>query len=83
MLYFSNLSDLTYAFRIFPTKLVQSIEWTELKHPFFLETALKPLRIGVKFIEIPAHWKARTEGIPQNPFLIILNTLKLYGTIVS
>lgn len=63
-----GLSDLTYAFRIFPTKLMQSIEWEELKHPFFLETALKPLRLKVKFIEIPAHWAARTEGVSQNSF---------------
>ena len=68
LFYFSTLSDLTYAFRIFPTKLMQSIEWEELKHPFFLETALKPLRLGVKFIEIPAHWTARTEGVSQNSF---------------
>ena len=68
LLYFTSLSDLTYAFRIFPTGLMQNIEWTEFKHPFFLETALKPLRLGVKFIEIPAHWKARTEGVSQNSF---------------
>lgn len=68
IMYFSNLSDLTYAFRIFPTELMQEIEWEELKHPFFLETALKPLRLGVKFIEIPAHWKARSEGVSQNSF---------------
>ncbi len=68
LFYFSSLSDLTYAFRIFPTKLMQGIEWEELKHPFFLETALKPLRLGVKFIEIPAHWTARTEGVSQNSF---------------
>lgn len=66
--YFSGLSDLTYAFRIFPTNLVQQIKWEELKHPFFLETALKPLRLGVKFKEIPAHWVARTEGVSQNCF---------------
>lgn len=66
--YFSSLSDLTYAFRIFPTELMQSIDWQELKHPFFLETALKPLRLGVKFVEVPAHWEARTEGVSQNSF---------------
>lgn len=69
LFYFTKLSDLTYAFRIFPTALMKSIRWEELKHPFFLETALKPLRLGTKFIEIPAHWKARTEGISQNSFL--------------
>lgn len=69
LFYFSALSDLTYAYRIFPTKLMQSIKWEELKHPFFLETALKPLRLGVKFIEVPAHWVARTEGVSQNSFM--------------
>lgn len=69
LFYFTDLSDLTYAFRIFPADLMQSIRWEELKHPFFLETALKPLRLGVKFIEVPSHWKARTEGVSQNSFL--------------
>ena len=68
LFYFSNLSDLTYAYRIFPSKLMKNIIWEELKHPFFLETALKPLRLGVKFVEVPAHWKARTEGVSQNSF---------------
>ncbi len=63
-----GLSDLTYAYRIFPTALMKSINWEELKHPFFLETALKPLRLKVKFIEIPGHWTARTEGESQNSF---------------
>lgn len=63
-----RLSDLTYAFRIFPSELVKRIRWEEQKHPFFLETALKPIRLGCKFIEIPAQWKARTEGVSQNSF---------------
>ncbi len=63
-----GLSDLTYAYRIFPTALMQSIRWEELKHPFFLETALKPLRLKVKFVETPGHWAARTEGTSQNGF---------------
>lgn len=66
--YFTGLSDLTYAYRIFPSDLMKKIKWEELKHPFFLETALKPLRLGVKFQEIPAHWAARTEGVSQNSF---------------
>lgn len=69
LFYFTDLSDMTYAFRIFPTDLMQSIRWEELKHPFFLETALKPLRLGIRFIEIPSHWTARTEGVSQNSFL--------------
>jgi glycosyltransferase involved in cell wall biosynthesis len=68
LLFFSQLTDLTYAFRIFPTELVKKIRWEESRHPFFLETALKPLRMGVKFIEIPAKWEARVEGESQNSF---------------
>ena len=68
LFYFVNLTDITYAFRIFPTDLMRSIDWKELKHPFFLETALKPIRLGVRFVEIPARWAARTEGVSQNSF---------------
>jgi len=69
LLFGSRNSDLTYAYRIFPTTLVQSIKWEETKHPFFLETALKPIRLGISLIEIPAKWEARTEGESQNSFL--------------
>lgn len=69
LLYFVALTDMTYAYRIFPTKLLQSIRWEELKHPFLLETIIKPLRLGIKVKEIPAVWKARTEGESQNTFI--------------
>ena len=69
VLYGTQLTDLTYAYRIFPRALVQSIRWQELKHPFFLETAIKPLRLGISIREIPAVWRARTEGESVNPFL--------------
>ncbi len=69
LFYFTGLTDLTYAYRMFPTDLMKSIAWEELKHPFFLETALKPLRLGVRFIEVPGRWVARTEGVSQNTFL--------------
>lgn len=63
-----KLTDPTYGYRCLPTNLAQNINWEELKHPFFLETALKPIRLGTKFIEIPAQWEARTEGMSQNTF---------------
>ena len=66
--FLSSCTDLTYAYRIFPTRLMQEIRWEETKHPFFLETALKPLRLGVKICEIPARWVARDEGDSQNSF---------------
>lgn len=69
LLYLTKLTDMTYAYRIFPTPVLKSINWSELRHPFLFETIIKPLRIGVEVIEIPGFWKARTEGESQNTFL--------------
>ena len=68
VLYWTKLTDMTYAYRIFPTKLLQAIKWEELRHPLLFETVIKPLRLGVKVIEIPGIWRARTEGESQNTF---------------
>ena len=70
LLYGVRLSDMTFAYRIFPTRLVRSIRWEELRHAFLFETLVKPLRLGVQVIEIPSAWKARTEGKSQNTFLL-------------
>jgi len=70
VLYGVRLTDMTFAYRIFPTKLVQSIRWEELRHAFLFETLVKPLRLGIEVIEIPSVWKARTEGKSQNTFLL-------------
>jgi glycosyltransferase involved in cell wall biosynthesis len=66
--YDTTLSDLTYGFRIFKREWVKTIAWEELRHPFLLETMLKPLRLGARVIEIPSAWRARTEGASHNPF---------------
>jgi len=68
LLYGISLSDLTYGFRIFKTEWVKRIAWEELRHPFLLETMLKPLRLGAKVAEIPAVWTRREEGASHNPF---------------
>jgi hypothetical protein len=51
---------------LFPTRLIQAIRWTELRHPFLFETIVKPLRLGVPVVEIPTSWRARREGESQN-----------------
>lgn len=68
LLYWTNLTDMTYAYRIFPTTVLKSVNWQELRHPFLFETIIKPLRIGIEAIEIPGFWRARTEGESQNTF---------------
>jgi glycosyltransferase involved in cell wall biosynthesis len=66
--YGTELSDLTYGFRIFRADLLKKIAWEELRHPFLLETILKPLRLGAKVAEIPTSWHARIEGESHNSF---------------
>jgi hypothetical protein len=69
ILYATPLTDMTFAYRILPTKLVQAIHWEELRHPFLFETLVKPLRLGVPVTEIASGWRARIEGESQNSFL--------------
>ena len=69
LLYLTNLSDMTFGYRILPTHLTKSIRWEELRHPFVLETIVKPLRLGVPVVEVPTSWKARVEGESVNSFL--------------
>ena len=68
LLYRTRLTDMTYGYRILPTKLVQAVEWEEVRHPFNLESIVKPLRLGVPVVEIPSVWRRRTEGEASNPF---------------
>ena len=72
-----KLTDLTFAYRLAPTELFKKINWEELKHPFFLETALKPICLGVKIHEIPSAWAARQEGESQNSLLQTFKYLRI------
>ena len=75
--YWTKLTDITFGYRLAPTELFQSIHWEELKHPFFLETCLKPIRLGVKIHEIPTSWIARQEGKSQNSLLQTFKYLRI------
>jgi glycosyltransferase involved in cell wall biosynthesis len=65
-LYQTKLSDLTYCYRLMPTKLCHKIKWHEQQHAFLLETILKPLRLNIPIIEFSSQWRARDEGESQN-----------------
>jgi hypothetical protein len=69
LLYLVNLSDMTFGYRILPTYLTKTIRWEELRHPFVLETIVKPLRLGIPVVEVPTSWTARVEGESANPFM--------------
>jgi glycosyltransferase involved in cell wall biosynthesis len=64
-LFLTRLSDMTYGYRIFRSEVLREIRWEELKHPFLLETVVKPMRLGRRVAEIPVAWTSRTEGESQ------------------
>ena len=68
-LFLVRLSDLTFAYRAYPSNLIKTFQLKENKHPILLETALIPIKLGIKFIEIPSKWSSRLEGETNNTFL--------------
>ncbi len=68
LLFATTLTDLTYGFRLMPKELLSGVKWQEVRHTFLFETLVKPLRLGVPVVEIPAVWRAREQGRSQNPF---------------
>ena len=67
-LYNTQLTDLTYGYRIWRADLLQNQEWEELRHPFLLECLLRPLLRGATSMELPVQWEPRQEGESHNPF---------------
>lgn len=68
LLYGVSLTDMTYAYRIYPKKVLQSIAFKETKHPFFLESLLMPIRHHYQVFEVPTKWAKRIEGESRQGF---------------
>lgn len=66
LLFGTHLSDITSATQLFPSELYKRIKWQEEDFPFLLEMTLKPLRLGVKFSQVPAVCLPRVEGKSKN-----------------
>ena len=71
-IYWINITDFTFGYRIYPLELICAIEWKETGHSFVLENILKPLRLKINVMEIPGVWKARSEGKSQvKPYMYL------------
>jgi len=68
ILYWTELTDLTYAYRAYRADILKSIRWEETGFPFLFESILKPLRLGYRIAEVEAPWRARQEGVSHNSF---------------
>lgn len=67
LLYTSRLTDITNSFQLTPTQIMRSIEWYKPGRAITLEITLKPMRLGVRFIEVPSKWVVRDGGATKHP----------------
>lgn len=68
LLFWTNLGDLTYGFKILSKKITDSIEWQGTLHEICIETTVKPLKLGYRIKQIPSVWVGRREGRSANTF---------------
>jgi dolichol-phosphate mannosyltransferase len=69
VLFQTPIHDLTYGFKMIRRELAQGIAWEGALHEIACETTLKPIRRGVRVVEVPSRWTARTQGVSKNTFL--------------
>lgn len=69
LVYWTNLTDLTFGYRLYRRSILDGIVWEELRHPFLLECLLKPLRRGARVTEVACRWRPRVEGGSANTLL--------------
>lgn len=62
LLYLCRLTDMTYGYRAYRREVLERYSWSETGLAFFLESLVKPLRDGMKVVEVPVSWRRRQEG---------------------
>jgi glycosyltransferase involved in cell wall biosynthesis len=76
-LFSTELTDLTYGFRLYPRDAINHYDWQTMNHGFLLESILRPLRQGWPATEIPVKWRAREEGISNNSWRFYASYFKM------
>jgi len=69
ILFKTKLGDLTYGYKILSKKICNDIDWKGVLHEIYIETTIKPIKIGYSIEQIPTIWVGRIEGKSSNPFL--------------
>jgi glycosyltransferase involved in cell wall biosynthesis len=81
LLYRTDLTDLTYGFRLYPRAALQGQTWRLVDHGFLLESLLRPMKAGWRVIEIPVMWTSRTEGVSNNSWRFYASYFKIAASI--
>jgi len=84
LMFRSGLSEFTNPTQIAPVEVYRSINWERKGFEFLPEMVFKPLKLGVRFIEVPTKNVVREEGHSHNRFkgwlLYYYNILKIFFT---
>ena len=68
LLFWTNLGDLTFGFKILSKKITDSIAWEGTLHEICIETTVKPITHGYRLKQVPSVWVGRKEGASVNTF---------------
>lgn len=68
VIYWTRIGDLTYGFKLFKKDVVHSIDWESPFHEMYIETTVKPLKMGYRLEQVPTIWIGRREGESVNTF---------------
>ena len=83
-LFWTELGDLTFGFKILSKKITDSIEWQGTLHEICIETTVKPIKQGYRIRQIPSVWVGRKEGRSVNTFLKNFRYVKMgFKTLVT
>ncbi|MCX6790669.1 MAG: glycosyltransferase [Candidatus Gribaldobacteria bacterium] len=69
VLYWTKISDLSYGFKIMKAEVIKRIKWEGIFHEIFIETTIKPIKLGYRLEQVPSIWVGRSEGESVNVFL--------------
>lgn len=69
ILYLTGIGDLTYGYKTIRREVAEKIKWEGILHEIYIETTVKPLKIGCHVEQIPTVWIGRKEGESKNTFL--------------
>jgi dolichol-phosphate mannosyltransferase len=77
LLFWTNLGDLTFGYKILSKKMTDLIQWEGTLHEICIETTVKPIKQGYHLEQIPSVWVGRQEGRSVNAFFKNFRYLKM------
>jgi dolichol-phosphate mannosyltransferase len=69
LLFWTDLGDLTFGFKILSKEMTEAIQWQGTLHEICIETTVKPIKLGYRLTQVPSVWVGRKEGTSVNSFL--------------